>query len=60
MIGWCTKSYSKQDFTNSMSARLEAYYSLQVIEDSPIFGYSTDHAYEVKKQLIIVNLKYRF
>ncbi|MFW0694350.1 O-antigen ligase family protein [Aliarcobacter butzleri] len=47
------KAIQKQDFTNSMSARLGvAYYSLQVIEDSPIFGYGTgDHAYEVKKAI---------
>ena len=53
------KAIQKQDFTNSMSARLGvAYYSLQVIEDSPIFGYGTgDHAYEVKKAINNSELK---
>ena len=53
------KAIKKQDFTNSMSARLGvAYYSLQVIEDSPIFGYGTgDHAYEVKKAINNSELK---
>lgn len=45
------KAIEKGDFTNSMSARLGvAYYSLQVIKNSLIYGYGTgDHAYEVKK-----------
>ena len=45
------KAIQKQDFTNSMSARLGiAYYSLEVIKNSLIYGYGTgDHAYEVKK-----------
>lgn len=45
------KAIEEKDFTNSMSARLGvAYYSLQVIKNSPIFGYGTgDHAYEIKK-----------
>ena len=53
------KAIQKQDFTNSMSARLGiAYYSLKVIEDSPIFGYGTgDHAYEVKKAINNSELK---
>ena len=53
------KAIQKQDFTNSMSARLGvAYYSLQVIEDSLIFGYGTgDHAYEVKKAINNSELK---
>lgn len=53
------KAIQKQDFTNSMSARLGvAYYSLQVIEVSPIFGYGTgDHAYEVKKAINNSELK---
>ncbi|MGJ0357847.1 O-antigen ligase family protein [Aliarcobacter cryaerophilus] len=53
------KAIQKQDFTNSMSARLGvAYYSLQVTEDSPIFGYGTgDHAYEVKKAINNSELK---
>lgn len=53
------KAIQKQDFTNSMSARLGvAYYSLQVIEDSPIFGYGTgDHAYEIKKAINNSELK---
>ena len=53
------KAIQKQDFTNGMSARLGvAYYSLQVIEDSPIFGYGTgDHAYEVKKAINNSELK---
>ena len=53
------KAIQKQDFTNSMSARLGvAYYSLRVIEDSPIFGYGTgDHAYEVKKAINNSELK---
>ncbi|MGJ0364313.1 O-antigen ligase family protein [Aliarcobacter cryaerophilus] len=53
------KAIQKQDFTNSMSARLGvAYYSLQVIEDSPVFGYGTgDHAYEVKKAINNSELK---
>src|SRR5574344_286049 len=54
------KAIQKQDFTNSMSARLGvAYYSLQVIEDSPIFGYGTgDHASEVKKAINNSELKH--